>query len=101
MQIFKTNLFKTNNIEINLNNRTKKSSEVFVTEPISKYEIPNHYYPAFKSNVEIYEKMKKVSSKNLNIEELKKLKSLLSIFQSSYLQLYIHSLCVAFLGSLF
>ena len=71
MQIFKTNLFKTNNIEINLNNRTKKSSEVFVTEPISKYEIPNHYYPAFKSNVEIYEKMKQVSSKKANVEELK------------------------------
>ena len=45
MQIFKTTLLKTNNIEINLNNRTKKNSEVFVTEPISKYEIPNHYYP--------------------------------------------------------
>ena len=73
MQIFKTNLFKTNNIEINLNNRTKKNSEVFVTEPISKYEIPNHYYPAFKSNVEIYEKMKKVSSKKANVEEFKKL----------------------------
>ena len=71
MQIFKTNLFKTNNIEINLNNRTKKNSEVFVTEPIGNNEISNHYYPAFKSNVEICEKMKQVSSKKVNLEELK------------------------------
>ena len=73
MQIFKTNLFKTNNIEINLNNRTNKSSKAFVSEPISNNEISKHYYPAFKSNVEIYEKMKKVSSKKANIEEFKKL----------------------------
>ena len=71
MQIFKTTLFKTNQLfNTNINN---KDSQRFVTEPIGNNEIPNHYYPAFKSNVEICEKMKQVSSKKVNLEELKKL----------------------------
>ena len=72
MQIFKTTLFKTNQI-FKTNNKNNKGCDNFVTEPILNNEISNHYFPAFKSNIEIYEKMKKVSSKNLNIEELKKL----------------------------